>query len=338
MVWRLVRALPSRVPTLTLAHSCDPDDAFMWWPITGMVSAEGKPLAGDDGGPVIDTGGFEFRAVPGDIGELNERAVSLGDCDITAISMRTYVDVRERYVMTSCGGSFGDGYGPKVVCRDESPLRAMEDLAREDVRVAVPGLGTTALLALRLLLGEAGVTGAHEGLESAESKYVAMRFDVVGEAVRSGEAQAGVIIHDAQLTFERQGLRLLGDLGAWWKGRRGLPLPLGANVVRRDMDARFGAGTSCRVCGVLEASIRYAMAHRGRGVTYAASFAETGGESSATLADVDRFIELYVNSWTLDMGDVGLNAVRRLLGDGARAGLCPDPGEIDILRPAPTLR
>lgn len=329
--------LPWPVPTLTLAHSPDPDDAFMWWPITGMVSPDGSPLPGEVGHPAIDTAGFTFTAVPADISVLNRRAVERGDLDITAVSMRTYVDVKSRYMLTSCGASFGDGYGPKVVCRADSPLRGPCDLLDPSRRIAIPGRGTTAFLTLGLLLrGERVAEATSSGADlSGDDRFIEMPFDRVMTAVARGEADAGIVIHDAQLTFEREGLRLIADLGAWWKSQRGLPLPLGANVIRRDLDARHGRGTISRVCAVLEASIRHALAHRDRALAYAATFAEPG--HAASVADIDRFVGMYVNGYTLDLGDTGYQAVVTLLHEGALVGLCPEPEVIDIARPS-TLR
>ncbi len=308
----------------------------MWWPITGMVARDGTPRPGDQGQPAIDTGGFTFTPVPADISVLNRRAVERGDLDITAVSMRTYVDVKSQYMLTSCGASFGDGYGPKLVCRTDSPLREPRELLDPRVRIAIPGRGTTAFLTLGLLLrGEAAgasSTVADSRFDAAHARFIEMPFDRVMTAVAGGEADAGIVIHDAQLTFHREGLRLLADLGAWWKAQRGLPLPLGANVIRRDLDVRHGRGTIARVCSILEASIRHALAHRERALAYAATFAEPG--HVADLADIDRFVGMYVNDLTIDLGDRGYQAVVTLLHEGALAGLCPDPEVIDMARPS----
>ncbi|MCB9838868.1 MAG: ABC transporter substrate-binding protein [Phycisphaeraceae bacterium] len=288
--------MPGENPTLTIGHSPDPDDAFMWWPLDGA----------------IDTGRFRFRAVPEDIESLNRRAAESGDLDITAISMHTYARVRDRYALTSCGASVGDGFGPKIVARRPHD-RAW--LASPGLTIAIPGERTTAYLAARLCIGRA-------------FDFVAMPFERIMDAVAGGEADAGVVIHEGQLTYGESGLTLIADLGAWWKERTGLPLPLGANAIRRDLDARFGAGTMREVTGILSRSIEHALAHRAEGVAYARGFAR--GLPEAT---TDEFISMYVNERTIDLGATGAEAVGRLLRDGASAGLCPDPGEIDLVFP-----
>lgn len=306
---------------LTLAHSPDPDDAFMWWPLTGMVDRDGGPLPGKQGRPALDTGPFRFRAVPADIETLNRRAVADGDLDITALSARAYADAAGRYLLTACGASFGEGYGPKVVCRADASLRCEGCLRPPAVRIAIPGRRTTAFLTLGLLLGL--------DRSSDLSRFVELPFDRIIGAVAAGEVDAGLIIHEGQLTFADAGLRQIVDVGVWWKERTGLPLPLGVNAVRRDLDERFGAGTTVAVGGLLRASLDHALAHRRDALSYAMSFAmgnEGGG--AVTPERVDRFVEMYVNDLTVDMGERGREAIRRLLAEGAAAGLCPDPGPI----------
>jgi len=283
-----------RRPTLTIGHSPDPDDAFMWWPLDGA----------------IDTGRFRFRAVPEDIESLNRRAVERGDLDITAISMHTYALTHGRYALTNSGASVGDGFGPKIVSA-EPHGRAW--LSTPGLTIAIPGERTTAFLATRLCIGR-------------EFGFVAMPFETIIDAVADGSVDAGVIIHEGQLTYRDAGLSLIADLGAWWKQRTGLPLPLGANAIRRDLDDRFGAGSMREVAGILGRSIEHALSHRDEGVAYAQRFAR--GLPAAT---TDEFISMYVNDLTVDLGEVGARAVERLLHDGARAGLCPDPGEIDLV-------
>ena len=272
-------------PTLTIGHSPDPDDAFMWWPLDG----------------VIDTGRFRFRAVPEDIETLNRRAVEVGDLDITAISMHTYASVHDRYALTSSGASVGDGFGPKIVAR-QGHDRAW--LKTPGLTIAIPGERTTAYLAARLCIGRA-------------FGFVVMPFETIMGAVADGSVDAGVIIHEGQLTYGESGLSLIADLGAWWKERTGMPLPLGANAVRRDLDGRFGAGTMREVSGILGRSIGHALAHRAEGVAHAGRFAR-GLPDETT----DEFISMYVNELTVDLGELG-----------AGAGLCPDPGVIDLVFP-----
>lgn len=327
-------------PELTLAHSPDPDDAFMWWPITGKVKPGSGPL-GADGGlprpevlspPLIDTGRFRFRAIPADIEALNRRAIAVGDVDVTALSFRAYADAGRRYALTDCGSSFGDGFGPKVVCRkDQSGSRvriACEGcLKPASVRIGVPGVKTTAFMLLGLVLGPEAM--------AARERFIEMPFDRVIPAVASGEADAGLVIHEGQLLFERAGLRQVLDLGEWWKEWTGLPLPLGCNAVRRDLDDRYGPGTLGEVQSTLRRSIEYALAHRDESIDYAMGFALANAGSSRSEAPgrerVDRYVSMYVTRWTVSMGVAGREAVRRLLGEGAKAGLCPAPGSIDVV-------
>lgn len=283
-------------PVLTIGHSPDPDDAFMWWPLEGA----------------IDTGRFRYQAVPEDIETLNRRAVEQGDLDITAISMHTYAAVSDRYALTSSGASVGDGFGPKIVARESHDR---EWLRTPGLTIAIPGERTTAYLATRLCVGQ-------------PFEFVAMPFETIMDAVQDGAVDAGVIIHEGQLTYSDAGLTLIADLGAWWKERTGMPLPLGANSIRRDLDDRFGEGTLREVAGTLSRSIAYALEHRDEGVAYAGQFAR--GLPEAT---TDEFISMYVNELTIDLGEIGANAVERLLRDGAAAGLCPDPGPIDLVFP-----
>lgn len=297
---------------LTLGHSPDADDAFMWWPLGGYPVGQG----GDQGvtRPRIDTEGFRFTPVALDIEELNHRAAERGDLDITAVSMHCFAHVAGRYALTSCGWSMGDGYGPKVVAREARPASWLA--SGEAGPILIPGERTSAYLALRLMIGR---PFAHRG----------MRFDRIIDAVASGEAEAGVIIHDGQISYRDAGLELVADLGAWWTERTGLPLPLGANAIRRDLDDRFGPGVSRRAVGVLERSIRHAMAHRAEGLDFAMGYAP-----GADRATVDRFVAMYVNDLTLDAGERGEQGVRRFLEAGAREGFCPAPERLEIVRPS----
>lgn len=309
---------------LTLAHSPDPDDAFMWWPLTGMVDRDGSPLPGERGRPALDTGRYRFRAVPADIETLNRRAAAAGDLEITALSVRAFADVQDRYMLTACGGSFGEGYGPKVVCRREASIRCEGCLRPSSVRIAVPGRRTTAFLTLGLALGLAPASDA--------SRFVEMPFDRIIGAVARGEVDAGLIIHEGQLTFADAGLRQVMDLGRWWTERTALPLPLGVNAVRNDLDERFGPGTLEAVGDLLRRSVAHAAEHRAAGLEYAMSFAMAneggdagGGGGGITPERVGRFVGMYVNELTADMGTRGLRAIEQLLAEGAGAGLCPAP-------------
>lgn len=274
---------------IRLAHSPDPDDAFMFY---GLATGR------------VDPGPYAFEHILEDIQTLNERAMR-GEYEMTAISIHAYPYVADRYRLTRCGCSMGDGYGPRLVAR--------EPLAPEQLRgrtIAVPGHMTTAFLTLQLLLGRDGF----------EPKVV--MFDQIPRAVAEGRVDAGLVIHEGQLTYAAEGLAMVLDLGVWWQQRTGLPLPLGGNVVRRDL----GDEHAQRLTQIMQASIRYSLEHRDEAVAYALKF---GRGLDSALAD--RFVGMYVNDWTLDYGEKGREAVRRLLAEGAAAGLVPQVGEIDFV-------
>lgn len=297
----------------------------MWWPLTGMIGPDGVRVAGAEGEPALDTGRFAFRTLPEDIERLNRRAIERGDLDITAISAHTYPHVASRYRITACGASLGDGYGPKVVVPVGSPIQSLDDLAGAGVTVAVPGVRTTGYLVLSLLT-------------SPDLPHEEMLFSDVVAAVLSGRCGAGLLIHEAQLNFADVGLRPLADLGAAWKARTGLPLPLGLNVVKRDVDARFGTGTEKEVAVLLESSIRHSRRHSDASRRFLRLHA-AGDTLGAGRRDewhddtlLDRYMAMYVNDDTQDMGARGEQALARLYAEASAAGLCPDPGSIDILR------
>jgi 1,4-dihydroxy-6-naphthoate synthase len=287
-------------PLLRLGHSPDPDDAFMWWP---LFEIDGTP-------PRLPSDRFRFEPVRDDIEALNARATT-GDLEITAVSCAQYPRVRETYALTACGASVGEGYGPRLVAR--RPL-APADLHDPSLVVAVPGERTTAFAALSLLLGP------------GRFRHEAVAFDRIVDEIRSGRFEAGVVIHEGQLTFEDAGLHLVADLGAWWTGRTGLPLPLGANAVRRDLDDRHGPGTLAALAALLRRSIEYALEHRRESIDFALGFAR-----GLDVALADRFVDLYVNRWTLDFGPTGHRALQRFLDEAHAAGLGPDPGRIDFI-------
>lgn len=312
------------MPELTLAHSPDSDDLVMWWPLCGMTHADGTPVSGDAGRPAIETGGFTFRPMAEDVEALNRRAIERGDLDITAVSAHTYPHIRDRYRITDCGGSFGEGYGPKVVCRagDARFAGGARALLDEGMTIAVPGRRTTAFLTLSLLLREID--------PSRQVRSVEMPFHEVIGAVQRGEADAGLLIHEAQLTFGEAGLMKLADLGEWWQGFAGGPLPLGLNVIRRDLDERYGAGTCGRLSGLLSASVEYAVAHEAE----SRAFLRLRGEGRPEWNDealVKKYLSMYVSPLTRSMGERGRAALARLLGEGFRAGLSPDPGALDVV-------
>ena len=273
---------------ITVGHSPDPDDAFMFY-----------ALAHDK----LDTGGLQFRHELQDIETLNRRALR-GELEVTAVSIHAYAHLLDRYALLPSGCSMGDRYGPMVVAR--RPM-GVEEL--KSARIAVPGTLTTAYLALRLLL-PGGF--AHE----------VVPFDQIIAAVAAGKYDAGLIIHEGQLTFQNQGLHLVVDLGVWWQGRTGLPLPLGGNVVRRDL----GPDVIRQISRLLKESIRYALAHRDDALAYALKYARDMDKSLA-----DRFVGMYVNDWTLDYGERGREAVRRLLQEGYRAGVIPNPVNVEFV-------
>jgi len=285
----------------------------------------------------LDTGRFQYRAVPADIEVLNRRAAEVGDLDITAISFRNYCEIKERYALTACGSSFGDGFGPKLVCRADR-AGDVDAFVDSRVRIAIPGRRTTAFLVLAQAMMKAGGARVREMLEPEAGVFVEKRFEEIIPAVARGEFDAGLVIHEGQLLFEQAGLRLVVDVGAWWKRETQLPLPLGANVIRRDLDARFGTGTMKEVGEMLRRSIDYALSHRRESLEYTMPFAlanatrsgEASGEAP-TIERVDRYVSMYVNQWTVDMGKAGVEAVRRLLTQGHALGLCGSPGEIDVV-------
>jgi 1,4-dihydroxy-6-naphthoate synthase len=296
------------MPLLTLAHSPDPDDVFMWWPL-GTADTE----------PVFDTGGLRFDRIAEDIQVLNRRAIDRGDLDITAVSINTYPLIARRYMLTDCAGSWGEGYGPKVIVRGSSDAPrdiggALEWLREPGRRIAVPGVNTTAFLTFSLML-------------AAKFEHSAHPFHEIPALVAEGKADAGLLIHDAQLTYASLGLREVADLGAWWGAMTNMPLPLGGNVVRRDLDHRHGAGTLARVGGLLRRSIVHAVEHWEEGVARIAPM--TLGLDRAT---VDKYLRMYVNARTIDAGDAGRSAVAELFRRGVEGGLCADPGPVDWLR------
>ncbi len=270
-------------------HSPDPDDAFMFYALARER---------------IDTGRYRFLHEMADIETLNRRA-ERGELELSAISLHAYPYVRERYALLNCGCSMGDGYGPMVVAQ-----KSMSTADLAGLSIAVPGERTTAFLALTLCLGRGRFT------------HRVMPFDRIIDAVRGGEVDAGLIIHEGQLTYAREGLSLVVDLGVWWQQQTGLPLPLGGNVIRRDL----GEPALSEVAGLLRRSIEYGLAHRAEAIEYAEAF---GRNLDRPLTD--RFVGMYVNKWTLDYGERGRAAVRELLNRAHAAGLVPDPGPIEFV-------
>ena len=270
---------------IRVGHSPDPDDAFMF-----------HALANDK----LDTGEFEFRHELVDIETLNRRAFE-ADLELTAISLHAYAYLSDKYVLCPCGASMGDKYGPMVVARQQ--------LSLDDLRtgtIAVPGTLTTAFLALRLCLGR-------------EFDYVVVPFDEILDVVERGEVagrkiDAGLIIHEGQLTYGSRGLKLVVDTGVWWHEQTGLPLPLGANALRKDL----GIETNRELNRLLKASIQYGLNHRGEALDHALQYGRDLDRGQA-----DKFVGMYVNDWTLDFGPRGREAVATLLRRGYEAGVIP---------------
>ena len=276
------------MPTeLTLAHSPDPDDAFMFYAL-----AQER----------IDADGLRFQHVLADIETLNQKALR-STYDVTAISFHAYAYLRDRYRLLRCGASFGDGYGPLLVAR--APLAAT-DLGKK--RVAVPGTLTSAYLLLKLFAPEVETT--------------TMQFDRIPTAVTAGEAEAGLLIHEGQLTYAGAGLHKVVDLGEWWKQQTGLPVPLGGNAIRRDLEPELVG----RIAAVLERSIRYALDHRPEALAHALQY---GRGLSPELGD--KFVGMYVNRWTLDCGPDGRRSIQLLLDRAHQAQLIPEPAKIEII-------
>jgi len=270
------------MPLIRVAHSPDPDDAFMFWAL-----AKGR----------IDTGDRRYTHELGDIESLNRRALK-GELEVTAVSLHAYAYLADRYALLAHGASIGDGYGPRIVARVPAPADPRTALA--GMRVAVPGELTTAFLALRL----------YQPLIT----HVVVPFDEIEEYVAAGRAAAGLLIHEGQLTFATHGLHLWTDLGAWWQEETELPLPLGGNVVRRDL----GDDLMRFVAGDLKASIEFGLAHRAEALAHAKAYGR--GLSDA---DTDEFVGMYVNAYTVDYGPTGRLAVSTLLDRAFRAGLLP---------------
>ncbi len=277
----------TRTMDIKLAHSPDSDDAFMFY---GLATQK------------VRTDGLKFSHILADIETLN-RAADTETYDVTAVSFASYPLLKKKYALLDCGASFGEGYGPLVV--SQKPLRR-EDLA--GLRIAVPGLRTTAFLTLKLF--------------EPAFEPVVIPFDKIVEAVRDGAVPAGLLIHEGQLMFPQAGLHRVVDLGQWWQEQTGLPLPLGGNAVRRALGPEVGR----RIAKAIRDSVSYALEHREAALNYAMQFARDMETEVA-----DQFVGMYVNRWTLGYGEEGRKAVRELLRRGAEAGLVPAAGEIDFI-------
>lgn len=277
---------------VTLGHSPDPDDAFMFYALA-------KEL--------IPSGEFEFEHILQDIQTLNERATR-GELDISAISIHAYAHVSDRYALLPSGASMGDGYGPMLVAKQ---ALSREELARKTI--AVPGTMTSAFLALQLWLEKSG----------KEFNYVVVPFDQIFATVREGKADAGLIIHEGQLTYRDQGLEQCEDLGIWWnRTQGGLPLPLGGNVINK----KFSPADRKAISDLLTQSIQYSLDYRPEAVQHALQFARDMGRDLA-----DKFVGMYVNHWTLDYGERGRESIRRFLRLAHQRGLIPHEPELEFV-------
>ena len=264
---------------ITVAHSPDSDDAFMHY---GLASGR------------VPSEGLEFRHLLADIETLN-RAAFEGKYEVSAVSFHAYAHLTDKYLLLPHGSSMGDNYGPIVVARRDGPS------SLDGVRVAIPGTLTTAFLALQLF--------------KPDVAYDVMPFDQIQDAVGNGRAQAGLLIHEGQLTYGDEGLKKIVDLGEWWSARtNGLPLPLGGNVIRRDL----GPDMVAKVSRILHASIAYALEHRDEALDYALQFGRGLDRKKA-----DRFVGMYVNQLTLEYGERGRKAVQQLFDEAARTGVLP---------------
>ena len=279
---------------ITVAHSPDSDDAFMFY---GLASG------------AVDTGGIEVDQVLSDIETLN-RAAFDGKYEVTAVSFHAYAHLADKYALLPHGASMGDRYGPIVVARPSLPDGGSDGEAGsvKGLKVAIPGTLTTAYLALRLY--------------EPDFEYVVVPFDQIEAFVAAGKADAGLLIHEGQLTYGDNGLRKVVDLGEWWAERTGgLPLPLGGNIIRRDL----GPETIRKVSKLLHDSIAYALSHRKDAVEYAQQFGR-GLDKDRT----DTFVGMYVNDLTLGYGERGRKGVERLMADAFDKGLIPRPVPVEF--------
>jgi 1,4-dihydroxy-6-naphthoate synthase len=277
---------------LTLGHSPDPDDAFMFYGLAKKL---------------IPTPGFSFQHVLQDIQTLNERATR-GELDITAVSIHAYAYVSHNYALLPSGASMGDGYGPMLVAKQKFSRQEIQNKT-----IAVPGTMTSAFLALQLWLGK----------PARDFHFVVVPFDQIFAAVKNGLADVGLIIHEGQLTYQNEGLVVCEDLGSWWGHQNeGLPLPLGGNVIHK----KFAPDMRRQISDLLTTSIQFSLAHRPEAVQHALQYARDMGRELA-----DRFVGMYVNHWTLDYGERGRESIRRFLDQAFNQGLIPHRQELEFV-------
>jgi 1,4-dihydroxy-6-naphthoate synthase len=280
-------ATSASVREISVAHSPDSDDAFMFYALATQK---------------VRASGLKFSHTLCDIETLNRKALE-GHYDVTAISFHAYPYIQQKYALMDCGGSVGEGYGPMIVAPRMYTLNEIRE-----VKIAVPGTMTTAYLALKLF--------------APDVQTEVVPFDKIIPQVLEGKYGAGLIIHEGQITYDQSGLHRILDLGKWWLDMTGLPLPLGGNAIRRDLGAELIAAISTALRG----SIRYALEHRDEALAYAMQFARDLDQNLA-----DRFVGMYVNDRTLDYGEQGREAIRRLLEMGFRAGIIPTKPEVEFV-------
>ncbi|HMF54567.1 MAG TPA: MqnA/MqnD/SBP family protein [Edaphobacter sp.] len=273
---------------ISIAHSPDSDDAFMFY---GLATNK------------VRVPGYKFTHVLTDIETLNHKPINEAFYDVTAISFHAYPYLQDNYTLMACGGSVGEGYGPMIVA---NPKLTLADAQK--TRIAIPGTLTTAFLALRLF--------------APDIEYSVVPFDKIIPSVKSGEFDAGLIIHEGQLTYAKDGLVKLLDLGQWWREQTGLPLPLGGNAIRRSL----GQETMLMATNALRDSIQHALDHREEALAYAMQFAR---DLDPNLAN--RFVGMYVNERTLNYGDDGRDAIRKLLEMGYDRGIIPHCANVDFV-------
>jgi 1,4-dihydroxy-6-naphthoate synthase len=274
--------------TIRVGHSPDSDDAFMFYALTHDK---------------LNTGGLRFVHQLEDIETLNQRALR-GELEVSAVSIHAFAHLADRYALLASGSSMGDQYGPTLVARVPMSLADLKGRT-----LAIPGRLTTAYLTMQLCLGK-------------DTPVVVLPFDQILPAVAEGRVEAGLLIHEGQLYYGEKGLHKVVDLGEWWHEQTGLPLPLGGNVVRRDL----GEAMVARIARLLKESIQYALDHREEALEYALRYAR---DLEPALAD--RFVGMYVNDWTIDYGPRGREAVRTLLGRATEAGLVPGPVDVQFV-------
>ncbi len=279
---------PTEVQEISIAHSPDSDDAFMFY---GLATNK------------VRVPGYKFSHVLTDIETLNHKAINEAYYDVTAISFHAYPYLQDSYTLMACGGSVGEGYGPMIVANPKLTLAEAQK-----TRIAIPGTLTTAFLALKLF--------------APDIEYTVVPFDKIIPAVTSGEFDAGLIIHEGQLTYANDGLVKLLDLGQWWRDQTNLPLPLGGNAIRRSL----GQETMVMATNALRDSIQHALDHREEALEYAMQFAR---DLDPNLAN--RFVGMYVNERTLNYGDDGREAIRKLLEMGYERGIIPHRANVDFV-------